>query len=106
MTMLISKNSPLDKDKLLFSEEINRPAKAANGNKDEKGMSWKLMIIDDEEVLHALTRMVFEGYFFQKRHLEIISAYSAAEAKHLMQKHPDTYAARCRHGRSKLQMLC
>jgi diguanylate cyclase (GGDEF)-like protein/PAS domain S-box-containing protein len=91
MTMLISKNSPLDKDELLFSEEINRSAKVANRNKDEKGMPWKLMVIDDEEVLHALTRMVFEGYFFQKQHLEIISAYSAAEAKHLMQEHPDTH---------------
>ena len=52
---------------------------------------WKLMVIDDDKVLHALTRMVFEGFRFQGRNLNIMGAYSGQEAKKLIRQHPDTH---------------
>ncbi len=79
------------KNDLLFQEGNNHPAKSPSHPKETEKKLWKLMIIDDEEVLHALTRMVFQGFTFKGQRLKIISAYSGKEAKTLIQEHPDTH---------------
>lgn len=57
----------------------------------EKGRNpWKILIADDEEEVHAITRIVLENFTFEGQGLEFLSAYSGAETKTLLQKHPDT----------------
>jgi response regulator RpfG family c-di-GMP phosphodiesterase len=51
---------------------------------------WKVLIVDDEAELHHLTKMVLHDFEFDGRHLDLISAYSEAEARQLIQEHPDT----------------
>jgi response regulator RpfG family c-di-GMP phosphodiesterase len=50
---------------------------------------WKLMIVDDEDEIHAVTRLVLADFEYHGRSLQLISAYSAREAKELLSLHPD-----------------
>ncbi|WP_168204104.1 EAL domain-containing protein [Aliikangiella coralliicola] len=51
---------------------------------------WKVMIIDDDELVHQLTHLVLENFQFNGAPLTFIDGYSAKEAKQLIKKHPDT----------------
>jgi adenylate cyclase len=53
-------------------------------------VTWKIMIVDDEEEVHSVTRFALSNYSFHGKKLEFISAYSAEEARELLQKHPST----------------
>ena len=52
--------------------------------------TWKMMIVDDVEDIHNVTRLIFEDYTFDNRNIEFLSAYSGEEAKQMISKHPDT----------------
>jgi response regulator RpfG family c-di-GMP phosphodiesterase len=73
------------KDDILFADESPKgPSnKAAHP-------PWKLLIADDEQDIHQITRMVLEDYAFDGRGLDFISAYSGNETKDLIRRHPDT----------------
>ncbi len=51
---------------------------------------WKIMIVDDEEGVHTITKMVLKNFQYQGQYLEFISAYTGKEAIELIKKHPDT----------------
>lgn len=58
--------------------------------KDEVGMhTCKVLIVDDEEEIHAITKTVLREFIFENKKLEIISAYSGAEAIEILKKHDD-----------------
>ncbi|MCX7745739.1 MAG: DUF3369 domain-containing protein [Clostridia bacterium] len=57
---------------------------------EEKHGKWKLMIVDDEEEVHQITKIVLNDFTFENKSLDFISAHSLKEAKVLMKKHPDT----------------
>ncbi|MBN1005662.1 response regulator [Amphritea pacifica] len=50
---------------------------------------WKVLVVDDEEGIHGITRMIFRGYEFEQRPIELISAMSGAQARELLTEHPD-----------------
>jgi len=50
---------------------------------------WKVLVVDDDEGIHSITRMVFRGYEFENREIELINASSSAQAKSLLNKHSD-----------------
>lgn len=50
---------------------------------------WKLLIVDDEEEVHTMTKMVLSDYSYNNAKLEFIHAYSGIEAKDLVLKNPD-----------------
>ncbi len=68
---------------LIFAEEI-----ATEFRPEREG--WKLLIVDDEEEIHTITRMAMQDFIFEERSLTFISAYSGAEAKAVLEDHPDT----------------
>ena len=53
------------------------------------GRTWKLLIVDDEEDVHSITRMVLEGYEFEGGGLEFLSAFSAEEGRRVLAANPD-----------------
>jgi signal transduction histidine kinase/CheY-like chemotaxis protein len=53
------------------------------------GPRWKVAVIDDEPAVHDGTRFALSDYRLNGQGLEILSAYSAAEGRDLMRKHPD-----------------
>ncbi len=70
-------------DELLFVEE-------SSGAGTDREQPWKIIIADDEDEVHTVTRMVLEGFWFEDRRLDVMGAYSGEEAKALLHRHPDT----------------
>ncbi len=50
---------------------------------------WKIIIADDEEEVHIMTRMVLKKFTFQNRGVKLLCAYSGEEVKALMREHDD-----------------
>ena len=55
----------------------------------QSGSPWRVLVVDDEEGVHGITRMIFRGYQFEQRPVELISAMSGAEARTKLQQYPD-----------------
>src|SRR5947199_7121855 len=55
----------------------------------EQGPRWKVAVIDDEPAVHDGTRFALSDYRLNGQGLEILSAYSAAEGRELLRRHPD-----------------
>ena len=53
---------------------------------------WKVMIVDDEESIHAVTQAVLQDFEFEGKKLSFIHAYTKEEAKRLIRENPDTVA--------------
>lgn len=49
----------------------------------------KVIIADDEQEVHAVTRFVLKDYEYKGKKLEFLSAYSGEEAKQLLMNNPD-----------------
>lgn len=45
---------------------------------------WNVLLVDDDETVHAVTRLVLQGVVFQDRPLKLFSAYSAKEAQAML----------------------
>lgn len=54
-----------------------------------KGAAWKLLIVDDEQQVHSVTKMALSGVQFDGRDLEFLSAYSGEEGRKMMAENPD-----------------
>jgi response regulator RpfG family c-di-GMP phosphodiesterase len=50
---------------------------------------YKVLIVDDEKTIHKITKMVLSKLTLGGKHLEFLSAHSAAEAKEVMDVHND-----------------
>ncbi|WP_394143823.1 response regulator [Vibrio atypicus] len=50
---------------------------------------WKVLLVDDDEQMHQITRLALSGFEFDGRGLELVSAYSALEAQSKCQQEPD-----------------
>jgi CheY-like chemotaxis protein len=68
-------------DKLQFAAEP--AAKAINQDLEP----WKILLVDDEKVVHSVTRLALEGFELAGRGLQFISAYSASEAREFLAEH-------------------
>src|SRR5215204_6253947 len=50
---------------------------------------WKVAIIDDDQSVHDGTRLALSDYVLNGQGIELLSAYSAAEGRQLLEAHPD-----------------
>lgn len=77
-----------DDDDLLFTDDDRSPAQA-DGPADRNLRPWNVLIVDDEEQVHAVTRMVLDDFEFKQLPLQFLSAYSAAEAREILAQNED-----------------
>ncbi|KJZ14773.1 hypothetical protein TW85_08620 [Marinomonas sp. S3726] len=49
----------------------------------------KVLIVDDDDGIHAMTKLALKGLSFEKYHLEVIHAYSGIEAYKTLQEQSD-----------------
>jgi len=54
---------------------------------------WKVLVVDDDEGIHSITRMVFRGYQFENRPIELINALSGAQARAVLVEQTDIAVA-------------
>lgn len=50
---------------------------------------WRVLLVDDDEQMHQITRLALAGFQFQNRTLELISVLSGQEAKAVMAEKSD-----------------
>lgn len=50
---------------------------------------WKVLIVDDEEDVHSVTRMALKGFTFKEKEIHFLNTYSAKETKKVLAEHPD-----------------
>jgi signal transduction histidine kinase len=48
--------------------------------------AWRILVVDDDPEVHAVTRLALGEFSFEGRTLEILSAHSAAQARELWQR--------------------
>ena len=51
--------------------------------------TWKVLLVDDEQSVHEVTRLALSDFSFENKNLNIINAYSGKQAMSLLQEHPD-----------------
>lgn len=57
--------------------------------KNCSAVPWRILIADDEEDVHSITRLILAKISFKQRPVQLLSAYSAAEAELLLQTEAD-----------------
>ena len=76
-----SKKKPVVNEPLLFAKESIPPKECDN--------YFKLLIVDDENEIHVMTKLVLSDYVFMGAGLKFLSAFSAKEAKTVIRENPD-----------------
>ncbi len=59
----------------------------------EKRPPWKVLIVDDEVDIHAMTRLALNDFEFSGRKLQIFQALSGIEAQKILETEPEIAAA-------------
>lgn len=72
-------------DILSFADEVDTPERSSCGGET----FWKVLVVDDEEEVHAVTRMALRDFVFSGSQLEFLSAHTGGEAKRILAKYPD-----------------
>ena len=73
----------------LFADDFDEPGAKDEDNSVSNEDIWELLIVDDEEDVHQLTHFVLDDYVYQDKKLKLLSAYSAEEAKLLLEQNPN-----------------
>jgi diguanylate cyclase (GGDEF)-like protein len=81
---------PAQDDELVFAAE----APASTGGSAESGAgeadgAWRVMIVDDDADVHSTTTFALGSLTVHGRRLEFLHAYSAAQARELLERHAD-----------------
>jgi PAS domain S-box-containing protein len=53
------------------------------------GKPWKIIIADDQEEVHQVTKMALRRFVYEGQKIDFLSAYSGEGAKALIDEHPD-----------------
>ena len=99
--LFMNSESLLEKDELFIGED-NLVADSAQAriNSAEQLLSpsswgsalksnqdtWRILIVDDEKDVHEITHLVLDDYIYQGKPVTLVSAYSAQQAKGLLQQ--------------------
>lgn len=73
-------------DSFLFSEENTQESKLDDSSHQA---CWPLLVVDDDDQIHQLTRLVLSGYQYQSRPLILFHAYGKDEALSILRDNPD-----------------
>jgi response regulator RpfG family c-di-GMP phosphodiesterase len=68
-------------DEILFAEDTDEEIELQG--------KWKVLIVDDEPEVHAVTKLALGDFVFQEKDLEFISAFDGEEAKKMFREHND-----------------
>jgi len=82
---------PSQDDIIRFAGEVggNEASNQLGLEKSSPQKSFKLLIVDDEQEVHTLTRLVLKNYELEEHGLELLSAYSGVGARQVLRDNPD-----------------
>jgi len=73
-------------DEFIFAEEEESEI---NQLEHTNHKPWKIVVVDDEEQVHSITRLVLKDFSFDGRKMHLLHAHSGKEAKELFSQHDD-----------------
>lgn len=73
---------------VFFADEPEGPG--SSGQQSGANGTWKVLVVDDEEEVHAVTKLVLADFSYENKRLLFLHAYSGREARELIAEHPDT----------------
>jgi phosphoserine phosphatase RsbU/P len=73
-----------EQDEILFFEEDSEPAHG-----QDQASPWKILIVDDDEEVHVMTRLVLRDLVFENRPVRLLSANSGEQARLLLEQEAD-----------------
>jgi DNA-binding MarR family transcriptional regulator/CheY-like chemotaxis protein len=76
-------------DEFIFAQEDEETPDVQETKSNQPEQNWKILIVDDEVEVHNVTKLALSDFILEGKSLIFISAYSAQEAKELIQEHPD-----------------
>lgn len=68
-------------DELIFLEEDE-----VSNSQESAATPWRVLIVDDEEQIHVVTKLALQGVTFADRSLEFLHAYSGEESIQIMRE--------------------
>ncbi|TAN49538.1 MAG: diguanylate cyclase [Methylococcaceae bacterium] len=69
---------------------VLKPSSASTGTGFPKNKAhWTILVVDDDEEVHAVTRLILSKVNFKNRGIKLLDAYSAAEAAAMLTANPD-----------------
>jgi response regulator RpfG family c-di-GMP phosphodiesterase len=74
-----------DDDDWLIDDDAAPPARHAAAHQ----RPWRVLVVDDDADVHAVTRLALRNVSFKGRELELFSAYSGAEGLSVLRDTPD-----------------
>lgn len=79
-------SADIDDDRLIFAKEDNFQKRKELEQFDDP---WRLLIVDDEEEVHEITRITLRDYRFENRRIEILSAYCQNDVISIFERYSD-----------------
>ncbi|MFV3074345.1 diguanylate cyclase [Niveispirillum fermenti] len=81
----------MDQDDFLFAEDgtLKGAPQPLPERRLPEGPPWRILIVDDDEEVHSVTRYALRKVCFRDRPLELLSAYSAAQAQTMLSAEKD-----------------
>ena len=64
-------------------------AKDTKSGDELLGYKWKVLIVDDDEDMHSITKIALNKFIFERRSIEFFDAYNGAEALNILKENPD-----------------
>jgi CheY-like chemotaxis protein len=80
-------DNPDDDDWLIDDDDDDAAPPQRQGAAHQR--PWRVLVVDDDADVHAVTRLALRNVSFKDRELELYSAYSAAEGLALLREHAD-----------------
>lgn len=85
---LFSSNTP-KKPFSFLSSDLPQKKELTQASSSPEDSCWKVLVVDDEEDIHTVTKLALKGFMFEDRHIEFLHAYSAQEARAVLEQHND-----------------
>ncbi|MFK7825585.1 MAG: ATP-binding protein [Oligoflexales bacterium] len=76
-------STDLDDDELVFLEEDQ------SEDHEISDIKWNILIVDDEEQVHLITKLALKNYQYDGKHLNISSVFNSEQAKNALQQEND-----------------
>ncbi len=77
-----------DNNELLFNDEKEK-SKTDEVKTLNKSKEWKILIVDDDEDIHNVTKLALDDFTYKNQKIEFIDTYSAKETEQILKDNTD-----------------
>jgi len=86
---LFKKESIPKDDEKLFADEPELEEEAEEKPEKKTAGRWKVLVVDDEEDIHSVTRMALKSFTYQDKEIEFLDTFSGEDSKPVLKENPD-----------------